>query len=153
MAIEDDIQQKHFHSPHHRVLVNVMFTDGWLMNEQHSRIFKPLGLTMPQFNVLRILRGQHPQTVRVNTIIERMLDKTSNASRIVDKLVEKKLANRITCPNDRRAVNVSITEAGFKMLEKIELPSHQFEALLTQRLSSEEASTLSLLLDKLRGSH
>ncbi len=77
-------------------------------------MLKPFKITTQQYNVLRILRGQHPNPASINLIIERMLDKMSNASRIVDKLVAKKLADRKVCPEDRRMVDVLITDKGIK---------------------------------------
>ena len=90
MKIEEEIKQTQFRSPLHRLLVNLMYTNNWLCDSQ-MRLLKPFGLTLPQYNVLRILRGQHPKPVRINDITERMMDKMSNASRLVDKLVLKKL--------------------------------------------------------------
>ena len=151
MSIENDIRQgKAFHSPQQKLAVNLMFTHSWLCAQQ-AELLKPVGLTLQEYNVLRILRGQHPEAVTVNAIIERMLDRMSNASRLVDKLVAKGLATRTECPNDRRAVDVKITEAGLSLLT--ELDKHQArweESLVT--LSTDEANQLSTLLDKLRNS-
>lgn len=151
MSIENDIRQgRAFHSSHQKVAVNLMFTHGWLCAQQ-AEMLKPCGLTLQQYNVLRILRGQHPQAVTVNTIIERMLDRMSNASRLVDKLVDKGLATRTVCPNDRRAVDVKITDAGLNLLTELDARQTEWEQRLTS-LSAEEAEQLSVLLDKLRNS-
>jgi len=151
VSIETDIRQgRAFQSPHQKAAVNLMFTHGWLCAQQ-AEMLKPFGLTLQQYNVLRILRGQHPQAVTVNAIIERMLDRMSNASRLVDKLVEKDLATRTTCPNDRRAVDVKITEAGLNLLGELDGHQTRWEQSLTA-LSGEEANRLSDLLDKLRQS-
>jgi DNA-binding MarR family transcriptional regulator len=83
-TIEEEIKQSKFKNEFSKVIVNLIFTNNWLSQMQHS-LFKPFGLTIPQFNVLRILRGQHPQAATVNLLIERMLNKSSNASSIVDK--------------------------------------------------------------------
>lgn len=151
MSIESDIRQTAFNSSYHRLLVNILYSGNWIGNTQ-MRILKPYGITLQQFNVLRILRGSFPNPVKVNEITERMLDKMSNASRLVDKLLVKKLVERTECPSDRRAVNVIITQKGFGLLTKIDAAQLQFEGIMAQRLTIEEANTLSHLLDQLRGS-
>lgn len=149
MKLEDEIQQRAFKNSYQKAHLNVVFTAGWLQ-QQLSAAFKPYGLTLPQFNVLRILRGQHPKPATVNLLIERMLDKTSNASRIVDKLEAKKLVTRQVCPSNRRAVDIRITEAGLDLLRETEsLTDHQTQGGL-HNLSEEEAAQLSDLLDKIR---
>ncbi|RSK46817.1 MarR family winged helix-turn-helix transcriptional regulator [Hymenobacter rigui] len=148
MKIEDEIKQPTFKDNHQKALINLVFTTGWVQQQQ-SALFKGYGLTLPQFNILRILRGQHPKPATVNLLIERMLDKTSNASRIVDKLEVKKLVTRTVCPSNRRAVDIRITETGLELL-------HQLDAELENRrnglqhLTDEEAAQLSNLLDKIR---
>lgn len=151
MSIESDIRQTAFSSSYHRLLVNILYSSNWLGNSQ-MRLLKPYGLTSQQFNVLRILRGRFPDPVKVNEITERMLDKMSNASRLVDKLLVKKLAERTECPSDRRAVNVVITQKGLDLLTKIDADQFHFEGVMAQRLTIDEADTLSHLLDQLRGS-
>ena len=106
-------------------------------------------LTKQQFNVLRILRGSYPEPLSTLQIRERMLDKMSDTSRIVDRLVKKEFVNKQTCPNDKRLVDVIITEAGLKKLEALDEKEFIIEDSL-QNLSEEEADTLSSLLDKLR---
>ena len=102
---------------------------------------------MPQFNILRILRGQHPQPATINLLIERMLDKTSNASRLVDKLEAKGLVTRNQCPNDRRTVDVMITAAGLNLLLQMD-KEDIYQSL--NNLTDQEAEQLNLLLDKIR---
>ncbi|MGB3181867.1 MAG: MarR family transcriptional regulator [Cyclobacteriaceae bacterium] len=150
MAIEDDIQQKKFTSEYQKMVINILYTSSWL-NERQSLVFKEFGLTAPQYNVLRILRGQHPKPSTINLIIERMLDRMSNASRIVDKLEKKKLVIRKQCPSDRRAVDVIISEAGLELLYRIDPVLNNWKKELDV-LSSEEARTLNELLDKVRQS-
>lgn len=152
MTIENEIKQRAFTSPYHKVMVNLIYTNNW-MTSLHSEKLKPYGLTIQQFNVLRILRGQYPNAITVNAIIERMLDKMSNASRLVDKLLAKELVSRMVCPNDRRAVDVLITEKGLALLEKIDERIGEWEVDLIEGLTEEEAEQLSLLLDKMRGKH
>jgi DNA-binding MarR family transcriptional regulator len=151
MSIESDIRQAAFSSSYHRLVVNILYSGNWLGNSQ-MRALKPFGITLQQFNVLRILRGSFPNPVKVNEITERMLDKMSNASRLVDKLLLKKLVERTECPSDRRAVNVIITRKGLDLLAKIDNSQSQVETDIQQRLTTEEADTLSHLLDQLRGS-
>ena len=106
---------------------------------------------MPQFNVLRILRGQHPKPATVAMLIERMLDKTSNASRIVDKLEEKQLVTRTVCPANRRAVDIRITEVGLALLHQIdESGLTNFRQAGPAALSEDELKQLNNLLDRLR---
>ncbi len=126
MSLEEDIkQQKKFESEYERLVVNIIYTNGWLA-EQQNKVFKPFGLTAPQYNVLRILRGQHPDPCTVNSIIDRMLDRMSNASRIVDRLEKKALVERKVCKTDRRAKDVGITKKGLKLLEEVDLAGKQW---------------------------
>jgi DNA-binding MarR family transcriptional regulator len=149
MKIEEEIRQRTFKDAYQKAYINLVFTAGWLEQRQ-AQAFKPFGLTLPQYNVLRILRGQHPQPATVNLLIERMLDKTSNASRIVDKLEAKELVTRQICPSNRRAVDIRITEAGLDLLRRMDdLTGPQTLGL--DNLTSEEATQLSNLLDKIRG--
>lgn len=149
MAIEDDIQQAQFRNPYHKAVVNVLYTHNWL-GAQQAEMFKSYDLTPQQYNVLRILRGQSPNPVTVNAIIERMLDKMSNASRLVDKLLAKDMVIRRECPHDRRAVDVVITQKGLDVLAQIDVLQKDWEASFTN-LTEPEALELSSLLDKLRG--
>lgn len=148
MKLEDEIKQKEFKNPYHKLMVNILYTGNWL-SLLEANYLKPYNLTLPQFNVLRILRGQSPNPVTVNDIIDRMLDKSSNASRIIDKLVFKKLAVRKTCKNDKRAVDVTITENGLKLLKSIDKEIYKWENRM-KTLSETEAVKLNQLLDKLR---
>jgi DNA-binding MarR family transcriptional regulator len=148
MAIEQDIQQSVFKNPHQKAAINVMFTASFL-NLQAQQLLKTSNLTLPQFNILRILRGQYPKATTVNDLIDRMVDKSSNASRIVEKLRTKKLLERKVCENDRRAVDVIITESGLELLQKIDSEDEHF-FLGLHSLTSEEAEQLSALLDKAR---
>lgn len=151
MGIEEDIKQsKKFENVYEKLVVNVMFTNGWVIDQQ-SRLFKPYDLTNPQYNVLRILRGQHPEACTVNTIIDRMLDRMSNASRIVDRLETKGLVERTTCKTDRRAKDVLITQKGLATLLEVDNALNLWMKRL-ESLSEEEAEQMNICLDKLRGS-
>lgn len=148
MRIEDEIKQPHFQDDHQKAVINLVYTAGWLQLRQ-ACAFKPFALTSPQFNILRILRGQHPRPATVALLIERMLDKTSNASRIVDRLEEKKLVTRTVCPSNRRAVDIRITPAGLALLEQIDA-SGVMKAAAHASLTDADARQLSALLDKMR---
>jgi DNA-binding MarR family transcriptional regulator len=149
MKIEDEIKQKQFTNPFQKLTVNILFTASWLQT-QGARILKPHGITIQQYNVLRILRGQHPNPASVGLLQERMLDKSSNASRLVDKLLEKKLLERKTCPNDRRQVDIRITESGLELLSELEVRMNVWDDQL-KALSEKDATEMSDMLDKLRG--
>ncbi|GAA3989459.1 MarR family transcriptional regulator [Hymenobacter antarcticus] len=148
MRIEDEIKQPIFRDDFQKAHINLLYTASWLQLRQ-AVAFKPYGLTLPQFNILRILRGQHPLPATVALLIDRMLDKTSNASRIVDRLEEKKLVTRTVCPANRRAVDIRITVAGLALLARIEQDGVLNASALTQ-LDASEVQQLSLLLDKVR---
>jgi len=148
MKIEDEIKQPVFKDIYQKMIINLFYTAGWLQLQQ-AGAFREYGVTLPQYNILRILRGQHPKPATVNLLIERMLDKTSNASRIVDKLEAKQLVTRTVCPSNRRAVDIRITESGLELLCRMDLVlEEQNRALHT--LTAEEAFQLNTLLDKLR---
>lgn len=148
MKIEDEIKQPVFKNEYQKAVINILYTASWLNLEQ-TQVFKKYDLTPPQYNVLRILRGQYPNPVTVNLIIDRMLDKSSNASRIVEKLRIKKLVKRIICPEDRRAVNVLITQQGLDLLLEMDTLEKNFWVGINS-LTSQEAIILSDLLDKIR---
>ena len=148
MSLEQDIKQSEFKSPYSKAIINIIYTNNWLQSLQ-VEIFKPFDLTLQQYNVLRILRGQYPEPITVIAIIERMLDKMSNASRLVDKLLAKNLVIRKLCPNDRRAVDVLITEKGMNILAEIDKLQEKWEDQL-HGLTENEALALSDLLDKMR---
>ncbi len=148
MKIEEAIKQTAFQSLSQKVTVNLMYTASYLNNLQ-TRFFKPFSITPQQYNVLRILRGQKGKPSSLNLVQERMLDKASNASRLVDKLVDKKFVERKMCPNDRRQVELLITENGNALLTQIDKEMSASEIFASQ-LSDQEKEQLSLLLDKCR---
>lgn len=150
MSIEKDIKQASFKSAHSKAMINVVYTNNWLATLQ-MEVLKPYDLTLQQYNVLRILRGHHPEPITVIGIIERMLDKMSNASRLVDKLLLKEMVVRRECPNDRRAVDILITQKGLDLLAELDVLQKQWEQQL-YGLTESEALQLSDLLDKLRQS-
>lgn len=149
MRLEDEIKVREFHNGVHKALVNIQFTSSWL-GSQSARFMKRWSLSVQQFNVLRILRGQHPNPASVNLLIDRMVDKQSNASRLVEKMRAKGLVERTICPDDRRRVDVIITQKGLDLLAQIDKELYGFQDSII-KLTEEEAATLNHLLDKLRG--
>ena len=149
-TIEEEIQQPTFSSPAHRTQVNVLYTAGWI-NQQTMEALRPFGLSIQQFNILRILRGRNGQPATVKLLTERMLDKMSNASRLVDKLKEKGYVKRQECETDRRRVDIVITKSGLDIVNKA---SNAMTDIVKQRyghLTAEEFDQLSNLLDRMRG--
>jgi len=149
MSIETDIKQKKFRSPYQRLAINLVYTSNWLQYKQ-MELFREHDLTLQQYNVLRILRGQQSNAIKVSDIAERMLDKNSNTSRLVDKLLAKGLAERSSCPSDRRAVDVIITEHGLDLLTTIDPLLEEWENNMSTTITPEEADSISAILDKLR---
>lgn len=149
MRLEEEIKQtKGFESQRHKATVNIMFTEGWL-RDKFSCTLKPHDLTNQQYNVLRILRGSNPKPLSTSDIRERMLDKMSDASRIVDRLYKKGLVSKKTCGADKRLVDVGITKEGLSVLAQID-GSSAFKNIL-DTITDEEAAELNRILDKIRG--
>jgi DNA-binding MarR family transcriptional regulator len=149
MRIEEEIQSTNFEDNYHKAVINITYTSGWLNNVFRCQ-FEKRKLTNQQFNVLRILRGQYPKPATVNLIKERMIDKMSDASRIVDRLVQKGLVSRCTNNKDRRAVDIRISEKGLEVLAVMD-KEFKTKDFLKNNLTEEEAGKLNELLDKLRG--
>lgn len=150
MKIEDEILQGKFKNKNHKVLINIFYTFNWLY-ERQLNILKPFGLTIQQFNILRILRGQYPNPATVKLLKERMMDKMSDASRLVEKLRSKGLLERRICDKDRRNVDVLITEDGLNLLKQVDKKDKEFDSLV-ENLESNEIDMLNNLLDKIRSS-
>jgi DNA-binding MarR family transcriptional regulator len=148
MKLEDAIKQTAFKSEEERLVINLVYTSGWLSSEQ-NRFFKRFHISSQQYNVLRILRGQYPNPASVGLIQERMLDKMSNASRLIEKLKQKKLIKRSACSKDRRQVDVLVTQEGLLLLEEIDKLSIEMNSVC-DALNVKEKNTLNELLDKLR---
>jgi len=149
MEIEKEIYSNKFDDNHQKAVVNLIYTYGWVTNILKGMLHKHK-ITLQQFNILRILRGQYPAPSTINLLKERMLDKMSDASRIVERLVQKGLVRRYVNKNDRRAVDIIISQEGLDILKKLD---HELsiKEILGNNLSDEEAGVLSALLDKLRG--
>ena len=149
MGIGQDINQSKFKNEYQKASVNLIFTYNW-MTEQLKKIFENEGLTMQQFNILRILRGS-PTPISTLQIRERMLDKMSDSSRIVDRLILKGFAKKVVNRRDKRLVDVTITEKGRKILQKLDVQEDAMHSIL-DKISESEAITLNTLLDKIRRS-
>ena len=149
MSLEQAIRQQKFDSEFHKTAVNILFTSSWLYNLNALRL-KPYDITPEQFNVLRILRGSHPKALMLADITCRMLDKNSNATRLVEKLRQKGLVSRTVCENNRRQVDISITPKGMRVLGSIDKDSKGWQEVLGN-ISKAEAQELNRVLDKLRG--
>lgn len=148
MKIEEEISQSKFQSPHQKAVINLIFTANWLFSKQQD-FFKPFGITAQQFNILRILKGQHPKSISATEIKGRMLDKNSDVSRLLDRLISKNLIEKKVCPSDKRSADVFITATGLELLTTIGQRQKEIDNILA--LSETEADQLSILLDKSRG--
>ena len=148
MKLEEEIKQQRFKTPYHRMAVNIMFTGNWIQKDLACQL-RPFDLSLQQHNVLSILKGQYPNPCTLGLIQERMLDRDSNATRLVDKLLQKGLVSRCQCSENRRKVDIVITQAGLDLLAKTVRAIDGFETRY-QNLTPEEATLLGNLLDKLR---
>jgi MarR family 2-MHQ and catechol resistance regulon transcriptional repressor len=142
--ISKDINSK-FKNDKVKALLNIIYTANWIKSQQSS-FFKPFNISSQQYNILRILRGAN-EPLMVQTIKERMIERAPNATRLMDKLIDKKLIERIRCDHDRRVVHINITKNGFELLSKIDV---SFNEDLLENLTLKEALLLSNLLDKIR---
>ena len=147
MGIEQDIQQTKFRNDYQKGLVNLIYTHGYV-TEKLKSIFIKSGITSQQYNILRILRGAG-KPLSTLELRKRMLVKMSDTSRLVDRLILKGFVKKITCPTDKRLVDISIAPAGLKLLTELEKYNEEMDQLL-QPLSSEEVALLNNLLDKIR---
>ncbi len=147
MAIENDIFQPNFKTSHQKALINILYTNSWL-TERLKKILDKGNITMQQFNILRILRGAG-EPISTLEIRKRMLDKMSDTSRIVDRLVKKDLVQKNVCGKDKRLVDVVINSNGKALLAQMD--THEAEILaLLNNISQKEAMQLNILLDKIR---
>lgn len=148
MRLEEELKQSKFKSEYQKAILNIVFTGKWL-ESMSNKALKPFGLSTQQYNVLRILKGQDGKAISVNAIISRMFDKMSNASRLVEKLKQKGLIERVQSEHDRRQVDVKITAQGLKLLEKCSAKMNNFEDFKL-KISEEEVGRLNELLEKIR---
>jgi DNA-binding MarR family transcriptional regulator len=150
MKLENEVKQEKFANEHQKAIINILFTGGW-MSSMSIASLKPFGVSPEQFNVLRILRGQYPKPVTLGLIQERMLDRMSNATRLVEKLKQKELVDRRECSYNRRQVDIVITQKGLNLLAVIQPHLEENIPHSIKTLTEEEAAKLNQLLDKLRG--
>jgi len=148
LKLEEEIQQKKFKNETQKLAINLIYTTHWL-NSFYNSYFRNSDITLQQYNVLRILRGQHPEPCNIKLIKDRMLDRMSDASRIVDKLKTKELLIRKECPVDRRSVDIIITEKGLELLKTLDTIDEDSKSVF-KSLTKEDITTLNNLLDKLR---
>mgnify|MGYP003575410497 CR=1 FL=1 len=149
MGLEEDLKQERFANEYEKMVVNILFTGSWIAGLNATRL-KPFGVTPQQYNVLRILRGSHPNPMMLSDITCRMIDRNSNATRLVEKLRHKGLVKREVCANNRRQLDISVTDAGLDVLKSIDVGREAWlEKLVT--LSKMEVTELNNMLDKLRG--
>jgi DNA-binding MarR family transcriptional regulator len=150
MSIEKDISQSKFRNEYQKSAINLIFTYNW-MNEKMKSIFEREDITSQQFNILRILRGAG-KPLSTLQIRQRMLDRMSDTSRIVDRLLAKGLVKKNTCESDKRLVDVVITEKGHQLLQNLDQYEGEMDDLFNN-ITTEEAKTLNTLLDKIRSSN
>jgi DNA-binding MarR family transcriptional regulator len=148
MGIDQDILQSKFRNEHQKAALNILYTYNWI-TERTKEVFATEDITPQQFNILRILRGSHPKPLSTLQIRERMLDKMSDTSRIVDRLISKGLVKKGICKDDRRLVDVMITDKGKKLLERLDARQEEMDNIISN-ISKKEAAILSDLLDKIR---
>ena len=147
MSLEKDINQQVFRSEYQKAIINLIYTFNWV-NEKLNKGFEPFDITQQQFNILRILRGAGGLLSTLQ-IRQRMLDRMSDTSRIVDRLVKKGMVKKTTCREDRRLVDVLLTDKGKKLLQSMDDMNEEMDSIF-KYLSNEEAKQLNVLLDKIR---
>ena len=149
MATIEEVLKMKFHSEKHRFLVNMVYTGNW-MNNTFIEFLKPFRISPQQFNILRILRGAK-DWVTMNKIKELMIDKSPNATRLADKLLDKGFVERKRCDEDRRVVFLKITEEGLSLLAEIDKVDNLVHDLALERITDEEAKLMCEIFDRIRG--
>lgn len=147
MGIEKDIQQTNFRNEFQKMSINIIYTANWL-NEKMGQILATEDITQQQYNILRILRGSECPLSTLK-IRERMLDKMSDTSRIVDRLIVKGLVEKTACIKDKRLVDITVSKKGLQLLEKLDSLNEHIDSIL-KGVSEKEANTMNQILDKLR---
>jgi len=150
MKIENAIKQSSFSSSYHKVLVNLIYTGNWVRDEQ-MKVFKQFDLLPQHYNVLRIIKGHMPTPIAPKDIKEVLIDKAGDLTRLLDKLEKKGFVKRNLCPSNRRQMDISMTDKGFEVLEKMQAPLQTFTDKIQACISADQAESLSNLLDQLRG--
>ena len=149
MSLEQSISQSKFDSEQEKLMINVIYSAN-LLNLITSRLFKPYELSPQQYNVLRILRGQKGESIALMDIEHRMLDKSSNVSRLVDKLISKDLINRSISSKDRRRIEIVITSRGVSVLKEIDVILSEMNSKIKAIISDDNAKKTNRILDQLR---
>jgi DNA-binding MarR family transcriptional regulator len=149
MSILKEIKQKSFKSSIEKAAVNLLYTHNWY-RDKYQDIYKAHNLKPQHYNVLRILKGSKPKSISPGEIKERMLDKSPDLTRLVDKLVERGFAERHLCPENRRKMDVSITKKGEDILKEITRKQDKLRKEQQKNITDAEAEQLSDLLDKFR---
>ena len=148
-TIDEEINQSKFESDFQRAHLNLIFTANWF-RDQSKAMFKQFDLTSQQFNVLRILKGAHPKVCSAGYIKDVMIDKSPDLTRLIDRLISKGLVSRCVCPDNRRKLDITITDKGISLLNKIN-PIVKKESEKLDNITKQEAVELSRILDKMRG--
>ena len=149
MKLSDEIKQAEFPDAHTEAMLNLHFTSHWLYRVLQEQI-KEFDISNEQFNILRILRGNRGGTYNLCDVQERTLNRTANATRLVEKLRKRGLVSRQTNEEDRRRVDIGITEEGLALLAEMDRPTEEMNRLTAKALTNEEARTLTHLLERLR---
>lgn len=149
MKIEEELKSQKFDGEYQKATLNIIFTSNWINAQLKQRVDKE-NITLQQFNILRILRGQYPNPASIAIIKERLLDKMSDVSRLIDRLVIKGLVERQISPRDKRAVEIRISDHGLAILERLDEPM-KMRGILNKNLSEQECAKLNDLLDRFRG--
>jgi len=150
LKIEEEIKQSKFKNEYQKLQINVLFTASWL-NQQTTQLLKPYKISWQQFNILRILRGRHPEPATVKVLASRMIDKTSNASRLVEKLRQKGYVERNECQEDRRRVDIVLTDLGLQIVNEASVTMENDMELKLAQITEEEAKLATDILDRMRG--
>jgi DNA-binding MarR family transcriptional regulator len=150
MKLEEEIKYKKFSNEFFKLDVNILFTSSWIQ-AQNTRYLKRYGISQQQYNVLRILRGQRPNMVMLSQITERMIDRMSNATRLVEKLRLKGYVTREVNPKNRRQVDISITSDGLNLLTELDASWTDFVVSRFKNITEEDARQVNELLDRIRG--
>lgn len=132
-----------------KTMINILYTQN-VISEKFNEVLKGYDLSPEQFNVLRILKGQNGKSTNMCVIQERMIAKTSNTTRLVDKLLLKELVTREICPGNRRKMEIAITQKGLDLLTEVNPKVDKHESIFAQNLDPEELEQLNILLEKFR---
>lgn len=149
MKLEEEIQQRKFRNEFHKLQINLLFTTSW-MNQLTAQVLKPYNISWQQFNILRILKGMHPEPATVKVLTSKMIDKMSNASRLVEKLRQKNYIERKECKSDRRRVDIEITLLGLEVVEKTTQELNKLMDKQMANISEADAQMVNDVLDRMR---